>query len=72
MQKELAGRRESLEKFVSLAILLHGKHCSQFLYTDFHQLRLESDPNEEGNTVEVPLTISWAIAQLNNHGNYKY
>ena len=57
VQWELAGSWESSgSKFVSLATLLHGKRCSQFSYTDFLQRCLERDPNEEDNTVEVPLT----------------
>ena len=51
-----AGNRQEI--FVSLAMLLHGKRCSQFTYTDFLQLCLLRDQIKEGNTVEVPLTSS--------------
>ena len=54
--KTLLATRNRRDKFVSLTILLHGNRCSQFSYTDFLQRCLERDPNEEDNTVEVPLT----------------
>ena len=46
-------------KFVSLAILLHVKCCSQFLYTDFYQRCLETDPNGDDNTVALALKLKF-------------